>query len=123
MKVSRVFLILVILAVLVVILFIEGQPLPPVEHRAERPASVQTQLTEHAERLKGAILSVEKGTLKTIENEQLQEAEFYDARIAAEDGKVWRVKVLADGRVIEVDEQRTAAVELFGMRLKWPGAP
>jgi hypothetical protein len=50
----------------------------------------------------------------------LQETEIYDARIAAADGRIWRLKILADGRVLEVHEQRTATMELLGMKLKWP---
>jgi hypothetical protein len=63
---------------------------------------------ENAERLKGTIGTVEKGTMLSVEKEQAQKTEFYDAQIATPDGKLWCLKLLPDGKVIEIDERKEA---------------
>ena len=73
---------------------------------AQCPAIVQARLTENAKRLKGTIGTVEKGTMPSVEKEQTQKAEFYDAMIATPDGKLWCVKMLSDGKVLEIDERK-----------------
>ena len=102
MKASRFFLI-VLLAVVVFVLVKEGRPLP----LAERPAVVQARLTENAERL--------KGTIATVEKEQARETEFYDAQIATPDGKLWCVKLLSDGKGLEIDERKEAKGRLVSL--------
>ena len=62
------------------------------------PAIVQARVKEQAQRLKGTIGKVEK--------EKTKEMEYYDAKIAAADGKIWSVKVLPDGQVLEFKEKK-----------------
>ena len=100
MKASRLFL-LVFTSAVSFALAEEGQPVP----LADCPAIVQTRLTENAERLKGTVGPVEKA----------QETEFYDGRIAAPYGKVWSVKVLTDGKVLEVVEKEQAKGKLVAL--------
>jgi hypothetical protein len=78
------------------------------------PAIVQAKLKENAERLKGTIAKVEK--------EQAQETAFYDAQIATPEGKLWCVKLLSDGKVLEIDERKEAKgrlVELYERVREW----
>jgi hypothetical protein len=62
------------------------------------PAIVQSRVKETAQRL--------KGTIGKIEKEKTKEMEFYDAKIAGADGKMWSVKVLPDGKVLEIKEKK-----------------
>ena len=78
------------------------------------PAIVQARLMENAERL--------KGTIATVEKAQVSEAEFYDAQIATPDGKLWCVKLLSDGKVLEIDQRKKAKgrlVELYERVREW----
>ena len=102
MKASRLFLIVFTSAISFAVAE-EGQPVP----LADCPAIVQARLTENAERLKGTVGPVEKA--------RAQETEFYDARIAGPDGKVWSVKVLTDGKVLEVVEKKQAKGKLVAL--------
>ena len=74
---------------------------------AQCPAIVQARLMENAERL--------KGTIATVEKEQARETEFYDAQIATPDGKLWCVKLLSDGKVLEIDERKEAKGRLVSL--------
>jgi hypothetical protein len=103
MKASGILLILFIVAVLAVLLKV-GQPMP----MAERPAVVDERLTETAERLKGTVRSVAKESMRSLEKEQAQQTEFYDATITGADGKVWSVKMLTDGKVLEIAELKAS---------------
>ena len=100
MKASRLFLVVFTSAVSLA-LAEEGQPVP----LADCPPIVQATLRENAERLKGTVGPVEnaKGT------------ELYDARITGPDGKVWTVKVLTDGKVLEVVEKKQAKGKLVAL--------
>lgn len=102
MKASRVFLIVFTSAVSFA-LAEEGQPV----RLADCPAIVQARLTENAERL--------KGTVGPVEKTQAQATEFYQVRIAAAEGKVWSVKVLTDGKVLEAVEKKQAKGKLVAL--------
>jgi hypothetical protein len=72
---------------------------------AQSPAIVQARLIENAERLKGTIAMVEHAP----------ETEFYDAQIATPDGRLWCVKLLSDGKVLEIDERKEAKGRLVSL--------
>ena len=65
------------------------------------------EMPQNAERL--------KGTIATVEKEQARETEFYDAQIATPDGKIWCVKLLSDGKVLEIDERKEAKGRLVSL--------
>ena len=82
---------------------------------AQCPAIVQARLMENAERLKGTIATVEKGRIAAVEKAQVSEVELYDAQIATPDGKLWCVKLLSDGKVLEIDERKKAKGRLVSL--------
>jgi hypothetical protein len=65
---------------------------------AQCPAIVQARVKDTAQQL--------KGTIGKIEKEKTKQMEFYDAKIASTDGKMWSVKVLPDGKVLEIKEKK-----------------
>lgn len=113
MKVSQLFLLVFLIAfTCFLIVFTSNAPFVIANGRKEMPlarcpAIVQTRLMENAERL--------KGTIATVEKEQTQETEFYDAKIATPDGKLWCVKLLSNGKVLEIVEREKAKGRLVSL--------
>ena len=82
---------------------------PPVATAIARcPAPVQTSINEIAQK--------EQGSFRNVEIQRTNDVEFYDAIIAAPDGKVWSVKLLADGTVLELDQRKEAKGRLIAVR-------
>ena len=112
MKAPQLLISFVILCVSFLIVFISNAPFVIGKGGKEMPlaqcpAIVQARLMENAQRL--------KGTIATVEKEQARETEFYDAQIATPDGKLWCVKLLSDGKVLEIDERTKAKGRLVSL--------
>ena len=111
MKASQVFLLVFLIALTCfLIVFISNTPFVIGKGEKEMPLAqcpeiVKTKLMEKAEPLQGTIAIVEHAP----------EAEFYDAQIATPDGKLWCVKLLSDGKVLEIDERKKAKGRLVSL--------